>query len=295
MRRVAPGTPAPRAAAQRARLTPGPGPVGTRRRRKESTWDAVRAEWTKLRTTPGTFWLLAAVIAATVGVSAAAAAGTHCPAHLTCQEDTGKLALTGVQLGQAVVAILAVLTVGGEYTTGMIRTTFAAMPRRGTVLAAKAAIVAWLTLAAGAVAVAGSLLAGALILPGHGFTAARGFPALSLADPAVLRAALGSVLYLALISLLALGVAAAVRDSAVAVGVVLSLLYLFPIVAGVALSPRWQRHLEQAGPTTAGLAVQATRDLASLPIGPWAGLGVLAAWAAGALLVGGLLLYRRDA
>lgn len=275
--------------------TPGTGSSGTGRRRDVSLWDALRAEWTKLRTTPGTFWLLAAVIAATVGVSAAAAAATHCPAYLTCQEDTGKLTLTGVQLGQAVVAILAVLAIGGEYTTGMIRTTFAAMPHRGTVLAAKAAIVAGLALAAGIVAVAGSLLAGALILPGHGFTQARGFPALSLADPPVLRAAVGSVLYLALIALLALGVAAAVRDSAVAVGVVLSLLYLFPIVAGVAVSPHWQRHLEQAGPTTAGLAVAATRDLASQPIGPWAGLGVLAAWAAAALLVGAVLLSRRDA
>ncbi len=279
----------------RVRPTPRAASPSTRRRRDVSLWDALRAEWTKLRTTPGTFWLLAAMIAATVGVSAAAAAATPCPAYLTCPEDTGKLTLTGIQLGQAVAATLAVLIIGGEYSTGMIRVTFAAMPRRGTVLTAKAVIVAGLTLAAGAVAVAGSLLAGALILPGHGFTAARGFPALSLADPPVLRAAVGSALYLALISLLALGVAAAVRDSAVAIGVVLSLCYLFPVIAAVAATPHWQRHLEQAGPTTAGLEVQATRDLSSLPIGPWAGLGVLAAWAAAALLVGGLLLRFRDA
>jgi ABC-2 type transport system permease protein len=282
-------------AARRVGLTRGAGSPGTGRRRDVSLWDAVRAEWTKLRTSPGTFWLLAAVIAATVGVSVAAAGATRCPAYLTCGEDTGKLTLTGVQLGQAVVAVLAVLAIGGEYSTGMIRATFAAMPRRGTVLAAKALLVAGLTLAAGVVAVAGSLLAGALILPGHGFTAARGFPALSLADPPVLRGAAGSVLYLALIALLALGVAAAVRDSAVAIGVVLGLCYLFPIVVAVAASPHWQRHLEQAGPTTAGLEVQATRDLSSLPIGPWAGLGVLAAWAAAALLAGWLLLRFRDA
>jgi ABC-2 type transport system permease protein len=103
------------------------------------------------------------------------------------------------------------------------------------------------------------------------------------------------VLYLALIGLLSLGVAAMVRDSAVAIGLVLALLYLFPIVAAMTSDPHWQRHLEQIGPTTAGLAIQATIGLRSLPISPWAGLGVLAAWAAGALLAGGLLLRQRDA
>jgi ABC-2 type transport system permease protein len=294
MSQARPKTPA-LAETQRLRPTPRPGLPSTRRRRDAYLWDALRAEWTKLRTAPGTCWLLIAVIAATIGVSAAAAAATHCPAGPTCPADTGKLTFTGVQLGQAVVAVLAVLTIGGEYTTGMIRTTFAAMPRRGTVLAAKATIVAGLTLVTALVAVAGSLLVGALVLPGHGFTAARGFPALSLADAPVLRAALGSVLYLTLIALLALGVAAAVRDTAVAIGTVLGLLYLFPIIAGVALSQHWQRHLEQIGPMTAGLEVQATRDLSSLPIGPWAGLAVLATWAAAALLAGGLLLRFRDA
>jgi len=150
-------------------------------------------------------------------------------------------------------------------------------------------------LAAGAVAVAGCLLAGRLILPGHGFTAAHGFPVLSLTNGPVLRAAAGSVLYLALIALLSLGVCAVLRDSAIAVGVVLGLLYLFPILAALASDPPWRRHLEQIGPTTAGLAIQATTGLRSLPISPWAGLGVLAAWAAGALLAGGLLLRFRDA
>jgi ABC-2 type transport system permease protein len=257
--------------------------------------DALHAEWTKLRTTPGTCWLLIGIVVATVAVSAAAVAATRCPAFLVCQQDTGKLTFTGVQLGQAVAAIAGVLIIGGEYSTGMIRATFAAVPHRATVLAAKAILTAGLTLLAAAVAVAGSLLVGALVLPGHGFTAGRGFPALSLADPPVLRAAVGSALYLALISLLALGVAAAVRDTAVAVGTVLAVLYLFPIIASVAASHNWQRHLEQAGPMTAGLAVQATRDLPSLPIGPWAGLAVLAGWAAASLLLGGLLVRRRDA
>ena len=257
--------------------------------------NALHAEWTKLRTVAGPAWLLAATAALTVAVSAAATAAVRCPSGIACPVDTTKLSLSGVQLGQAVVAILAVQAISSEYSTGMIRITLTAMPRRSAVLAAKAAILTGLVLAAGTIAVLGSLLAGRLILPGHGFTPARGFPLLSLGDGPVLRAAAGSVLYLALIALLSLGIATAVRDSAVAIGVVLGLLYLFPIIAGVVTDPHWQRHLEQIGPMSAGLDIQATTGLSSLPLSPWAGLGVLAAWAAGALLVGGLLLRLRDA
>jgi ABC-2 type transport system permease protein len=255
---------------------------------------ALHAEWTKLRTTPGPGWLLAAAVAATIAVSALAAAATRCPAGIACPVDTTKLSLTGIDLGQAVVAILGVLVISGEYSTGMIRTTLTAMPRRPAVLAAKAAVLAGLVLAAGTLAVLGSLLAGRLLLPGHGFTAARGFPPLSLADGPVLRATAGSVLYLALIALLSLGIATAIRDSAAAIGTVLGLLYLFPIIAQL-VDPHWYRHLEQIGPMTAGLAIQATTGLQGLPISPWAGLGVLAAWAAAALLAGYLLLRLRDA
>jgi ABC-2 type transport system permease protein len=256
--------------------------------------DTLHAEWTKLRTAPGTAGLLVAAVALTVAVSAAAAAATRCPAA-GCGQDPAKVSLTGVYLGQVAVAIVAVQAIGGEYSSGMIRTTLAAMPGRTTVLAAKAVLVTGLTLAAGILAIAGSLLAGRLILPGHGFTAAHGFAPLSLADGPVLRAAAGSVLYLALIALLSLGAATAVRDSAVAIGLVLGLLYLFPIVAAVVSNPHVQRHLQQIAPMTAGLDIQATTGLPSLPLSPWAGLGVLAAWAVAALLAGGLVLRLRDA
>ena len=256
--------------------------------------EALHAEWTKLRTAPGTLWLLLAVVALTVALSAGAAAAVRCPSA-GCGQDPARISLTGVELGQAVVAVLGVLVISGEYGTGMIRTTLAAMPRRTTVLAAKAAILTGLVLAAGTVAVLGSLLAGRLILPGHGFTAAHGFAQLSLGDGPVLRAAAGSVLYLALIALLSLGIATAVRDSAVAIGLVLGLLYLFPIVAAAVTGKDLHRHLLQAAPMMAGLDIQATIGLRSLPLSPWAGLGVVTAWAAGALLLGGLLLRFRDA
>jgi ABC-2 type transport system permease protein len=256
--------------------------------------ETLHAEWTKLRTVASTGWLLLGTAVLTVAVSAAADAAATCPTG-GCQADPAKLSLTGVQAGQAIVAVIAVLAISNEYSTGMIRVTLTAMPRRLPVLAAKAALVAGLVLAAAAVGVLASVLAGRLILPGHGFTAAHGYLPLSLGSGPVLRAACGSVLYLALIALLSLGIATAVRETAVAIGLVLGLLYVFPVVTSVITNQHWQRHLEQIGPMTAGLYIQATTDLRSLPLTPWQGLGVLALWAAGALLVGGLLLRFRDA
>ena len=110
---------------------------------------------------------------------------------------------------------------------------------------------------------------------------------MSISHGPTLRAAVGSVLYLVLIALLSLGVATAIRDTAVSIGVVLGLLYLPPILAQAVTDPL-RRHLQQIAPMTAGLAIQATTNLHSLPITPWAGLGVLAAWATAALLAGGL-------
>jgi ABC-2 type transport system permease protein len=263
----------------------------------EALGEALHAEWTKLRTLPGTGWLLLAAAALTIAVSAVAdatAAAGACPPG-GCQSDPVKLSLTGVQAGQVIVAIIAVLAVSGEYSTGMIRVTLTAMPRRLTVLAAKAAVVAGPVLAVGAVTVLATAGTGRLILPGHGFTAAHGYSSLSLGSGPVLRAACGSVLYLALIALLSLGIATAVRESAVAIGLILGLLYLFPIVTDVVGNQHWHRHLEQIAPMTTGLYIQATVNRGDLPLTPWQGLGVLAAWAAGALIVGALVLRFRDA
>jgi ABC-2 type transport system permease protein len=239
--------------------------------------NALRAEWTKFRTAPGGFWLLAAVVVVTVGGGAATIASVR-------TGDLAESSLTGVQVGQAVVAVVAALVVGGEYRTDMIHTTLAAVPRRISVLAAKAVVVASAVGVCGAVSVTLSVLVGREIRP-----------ALALGDAAVRRAAYGSVLYLILIALLTVGVTVIARDTAAAIGVVLGLLYVFTIVVQMVPDPSVREDLKQIAPMTAGLAIQATQDLASRPIGPWDGLAVLAAWAAGSLLIGGILLHLRDA
>jgi ABC-2 type transport system permease protein len=259
---------------------------------------AVQAEWTKLWTVPSTPWLLAAAVALTVAGSAGALAGvdtSQCPTPSECFEDTTQLSLSGIWLGQAAVVVLAVQAMSSEYGTGTIGSTLAASPSRRLVLLAKAAVVATTALLAGALGVLGSLVAGRAILPGNGFTRTNGYEPLSLADGPTLRAAVGTVLYLALVALLSLGVATAVRDSAGAVTGVLTLLYAFPIVAQLVADPRWQQRLERYGPTEAGLSIQHTTRLDELAIGPWPGLGVLATYAGVALLSGMTLFQLRDA
>jgi ABC-2 type transport system permease protein len=259
--------------------------------------DALRAEWTKLRTVAGTWWLMVGIVSLTVAAGAGIAVSTHVSlpgGPGGASQDPTKLSLIGVDLGQAIVAVLAVLAVTEEHGTGMIRVTLAATPRRAVMLGSKAVNVAGLALVTAVPAVAGSLIAGRLLLPDAGLNPAHGYALISIAHGPTLRAAVGSVLYLGLIALLSLGIGTVLRDTAVSTGTVLALLYLPPLLAQL-VSGSWRRHIQQIAPMTAGLAIQATRNIRSLPISPWTGLGVLAAWATGMLLVGLTVLKARDA
>lgn len=257
---------------------------------------ALHAEWTKLRTVSSTAWLFVATVAITVVVGVATTGSVHtsrCPPE--CFEDPTKLSLAGISLGQVAAVVLAALAMTNEYGTRMIQTTLAANPHRLQVFAAKAAVITATVLAAGTLAALGSLIVGRAILPGNGFTAVNGYPTLSLADEPTLRAALGTVLYLGLVALLSVGVGTVIRDTAGAITTVLSMLFAFPVIAQFVSDPQWYERLQKLAPMTAGLAIQATRGLDHLPIGPWAGLGVLAAYAGTAMFLGAIVFKLRDA
>lgn len=242
---------------------------------------ALHAEWTKLRTVPSTGWTAVAIIVATVAVGSLATASLR-PEDVN---DLARISLSGVYLGQMAVVVLGVLAVTPEYESTMIRTTLAAHPVRPAVLAAKAANIAAIVLVAGTVSVLGSLVATRMIRP----------DSVSLVDGSTLRAYAGTVLYLGLIGLLSLGAAMVVRHTGGTITLVLSLLYTMPIVATFVTDPIWRNRILRVAPMTAGLAIQATRDLAAQPIAPWAGIGVLTAWTGAALALGAVLFSRRDA
>ncbi|WP_250036356.1 ABC transporter permease subunit [Paractinoplanes maris] len=191
--------------------------------------------------------------------------------------DPVQLRLLGVRLGQAAVAAAGVQLLAGEYGSGLIRTSLLAVPRRLDLLAAKAALLTAFVAPAAGLAVGVAVIG----LPPGG---------------ALARAAVASVVYLILVGLLGLGVAAVVRNSATAVGIVLALLYLMPMVLRMLPDPDWQRVLYRLTPATAVQALTtSTAGPVALPLSPAAALGVVAAWAAGALALGAFVLHRRDA
>src|SRR5262249_793273 len=152
--------------------------------------------------------------------------------------DAVRLSLAGVRLSQLAVVVLAVLTVSVEYETTMIRTTFAAVPGRLTVLAAKALVLTNVVLAAGAVTMLAMFGLGRAVMP-------DGYPSLSLADGPTLRAFGGTVLYLGLTALLGLGVATIVRHTAGGITLVAALLYVMPIAAQVISNEHFREQLQR--------------------------------------------------
>ena len=254
---------------------------------------ALHAEWTKLRTQPSTVWLLIGAALATVAISTTVDVATHV-SNGASGGDSTKMSLVGVNLGQLLLATLAILTITEEYATGMIRLTFTAMPNRTQVLASKALSLLGPTMAASVVMVAGCLVAGRLLLPAAGLGPAHGYALISLAHNATLRAAAGTTIYLPLIALLSLGVATVLRDTATSIGAVFSLLFLPQILARI-VGGAAGRHIEQIAPMTAGLSIEATTRLPTLAIQPWAGLAVTAAWTAASVTTAALTLRLRDA
>lgn len=249
-------------------------------------WPVVRSEWTKFRTRPGTTLLMLGTVLLTTALGAAAVAAL---AGTSLIRDPVRLSLSGLDLGQALVVVMAVRSAAGEWETGMALTTYGATPWRPLVLVSKAIVIGAAVGISALPAVAGSVLAGHLMLT---WTAAP--PAAIAAAPVIVRAILGTVLYMVLVALLGLVVGTVVRDRTMALGVSLGLLYLFPVGAQMVADPRWQTLLKQLGPMPAGMAIEATTHLAVLPIAPWAGIAVLGGWSVGALMAGWVVAERRD-
>jgi regulation of enolase protein 1 (concanavalin A-like superfamily) len=199
-------------------------------------------------------------------------------------DDTTYMTLQAVILGLPMVVVVAVLFVTSEYRRRMIRTTFAASPARGRVLAAKAVVVGGAGLVVGAVSGVGMILVS---------RQPAGVASPSLSDPTVLRAVAGTGLLLGLVALLALGAGTLLRHSAGAITGVVLLLVLPQLGAGALplSAAMWLQRLTPA----AGFAVQRTTDRYDAAIGPWAGLAVLGLYTAVALGLALSRLRRRDA
>jgi ABC-type transport system involved in multi-copper enzyme maturation permease subunit len=215
------------------------------------------------------------------------------PKQFGGDNDIVRDALTGIYIGLIAISTLGVLFATSEYKTGIIRTTFAASPRRGRVLAAKAVVVGATTFLAGLVASVAALYLALPILHDNGFRPPA-YPTPSLADGAVLRAVVGTALVLAVLALIGLSLGTIMRRSAGPITLVVALIVVPSVVSGFLplAVETWVRRLTPL----AGLAIQQTRsDRFDNYIGPWAGFSVLCAYALAALGAAFWLLRRRDA
>ena len=262
------------------------------------TAPAVRAEWLKLRTVRSTAWsllLLAGVsVLFTAFVSAGSSTEGGSPGH-PGDNDLVLESLSGIFFGQVAAAVLAVLVITSEYATGMIRTSLAADPRRRTLLGAKAAVVGSVVLVVGLATSAACFVIGQQLFRRGGFVYENGYPAVSLTDGEAFRAVVLSGAYLGLVAIFALGVGAILRHTAGAITVVLAAL-LAPVIAVGFLPESVSDSVEKGSLMAAGLALQQTVDRSdNIPLDPGPALAVVAAYAAGALVIGLWLIARRDA
>ena len=246
----------------------------------------LRSEWIKLRTQPSAAWSLAAAVILIIafGVLYSILREARPPQGAAIRSfDPVSVSLSGVQLAQIATGVLGVLLVTSEYSTGLIRTTMAAVPRRLPVLWAKAAVVAAATVAVTLPAALAAFLAGQSVLSGHHLS-------VPLGHPGAVRAVIGSALYLAVSGLVGLALGALLRSAAGGISSLFGLFFALPIVAGF-LPGSWSGDIGKYLPSSSGLAVTLVRPDPASSLAPWTGLGVFCLYAA--ILLGAAALRTR--
>jgi ABC-2 type transport system permease protein len=253
--------------------------------------DALRSEFTKIKSTRSTYWTLLALVVVCVGIGALACAGTasHPQGVSPTNFDATQQSLAGLYVGQLVIAALGALTITSEYSTGMIRTSLTVQPRRGVVFAAKAVVFAVITLVTGLIASFGSFFVGQAILSGHHLSA-------TLGEPNVLRAVIGGALFLTACGMLAYGLGAILRHTAAAITAAIGLLFVLTVLVQF-LPQSWQDNVDKWMPALAGSQIWATKAAggAAHQFPAWGGFAVLAGYAAVAIIAGLVCFRTRDA
>lgn len=252
--------------------------------------DAVRAEWVKLRTVRSTYWSLLATVLLVTGLGAvfSLAYASRYPSlspHAKATFDPTVTSLSGVWFGQLGIGVLAILAVAGEYATGTIRPSLAAVPRRGRMLAAKALVFTAVAVAVGEAASFAAFLTGQQILAGRA-------PHAELADLAVLRAVAGGGLYLGAVALFSLALGTLIRHTAGAITAMAAIAFAVPTIL-VALPASWQDTAGRWLPTNAGSALWSVRDVAHM-FTAWTGFAVFLAYTAALLTWAFAAFARRD-
>ena len=255
----------------------------------------LRSELTKIRSVRSTYWTLLLVVLAGIAWAIANCAGEAAHwARMAPPDRAGfdptQASIVGLALlGQLVIVVLGVLVISSEYSTGMIRTSLTVMPRRAVVYGAKAAVLAGVTLIVAVVTAFAAFFIGQYLLRSTHETA-------TLSQPDVLRAVLGTALYITLSGLFAFGLGASLRSTAGAITATFGLLFLVPQLAK-ALPSAWYAEVVRwlpDGDVTNAITTTQDQGYRNL-FSAWGEFAVFGAYTAILLTVGLVLLRRRDA
>lgn len=252
-------------------------------------FNAIRAEWIKLRSLRSTWYSLLATIVIIVGLGTLI---SSVRAHRFGQEgrldiDPTLISLRGVFLAQLAIGVLGVLVITGEYTTGMIRSSVAAVPHRTPVLIAKSLVFAVTAFIVTGVAAFAAFLLGQKALASTHVQA-------TLSTPGSERAILGAALYLTSIGLLGIGLGFLIRSTAGAIATLFGIVLVLPLLVEALPTP-YSTDISKFLPLNAGTQIMVTKHPDPTMLSPWAGLGMTALYALVALVLGAIVLKRRDA
>lgn len=250
----------------------------------------VRSEWTKIRSVASTVWTLSLAVVVTLALGMLIAALSKNEFDKMSRGDQLSfdptfISFAGMGLGQLAMIVFGVLVVSNEYSTGMIRTSLAAVPQRATFLFSKIAVAAGLCLVVGLVTSFVTFFLGQAMLGSH---------RAEIGDPGVLRAVIGGGLYMTLIAVFSMGVATMLRSPMLSLGILMPFFFLISNILGnVSATKKIGRYLpDQAGSKIMQVVTPIDDDT---PYGPWGGLAIMVLWVVAAVAGGYVLLKKRDA
>jgi ABC-2 type transport system permease protein len=253
--------------------------------------DVLRSEWTKFRSVRSTFWALTVTVVLGIALGAViSAAAAHGYAKFSASQklswDPTGVSGTGMAIAQLAIAVLGVLCVSSEYSSGMIRASLIAVPKRGRMLAAKSLVFAVVTFVVGEVTTVAAFFVGQALISGHA-------PRAALGDPGVARALAGAGLYLAALAVLSVAAGTLLRRPAAAIACMVAVLLVLPGIVQ-ALPDSWRNPVNEFWPTQAGSQLTSVYHSAHA-LQPWAGFGVMCLFVAIVYAIAWTLLDRRDA
>ncbi|MEU7060082.1 ABC transporter permease [Streptomyces sp. NPDC046197] len=255
-----------------------------------ATTQVIRSEWTKIRSVASTVWTLslAGVVTIALGMLISALSRNEfgdMSARERLSFDPTYVSFAGMALGQLAMIVFGVLVVSNEYSTGMIRTSLAAVPRRGVFLSGKVAVATGLALVVGMATSFAAFFLGQAML---------GSLRTSLGSPGVLRAVIGGGLYMTLIAMFSMGVAAMLRSPMLSLGILMPFFFLISNILGnVSATKKVGQYLPDQAGSRIMRVVPRIGD--GTPYGPWGGLGIMVLWVVASLAGGYVLMKKRDA